>query len=72
MLHAFNFDASELGRLCSVMDANVDANAATVQGYQLGPPAFRSGGISNAQCHAVVTLAEHLSWLKTNTRLCDE
>ena len=54
------------------MDANVDANAATVQGYQLGPPAFRSGGISNAQCHAVVTLAEHLSWLKTNTRLCDE
>ena len=27
----FNFDASELATLCSVMDSNVDANAATVQ-----------------------------------------
>ena len=61
----YDFDAAELSQLCSVMDASVDVNAATTAEYHRGAPAFRSSGIAESRCHSVVTLAQHLTWLKT-------
>ncbi len=61
----YDFTAAELSQLCSVMDATVNANAATIAEYHVGAPAFRSSGISEARCHDIVTLTEHLEWLKT-------
>jgi hypothetical protein len=46
------------------MDAKTDADAASPGGFQLGAPAFRSSGISEAQCHGVVSLDAHLGWLR--------
>ncbi len=61
----YDFTAAELAQLCSVMDATVNTSAETTAGYHSGAPAFRSSGISEARCHDIVTLAEHLAWLKT-------
>ena len=60
----FQFDLAELARLCARMDAVVNTSAATLDGYALGPPAFRSRAIEAATpCARLVELDTYLDHL---------
>ena len=61
----YDFDLAELSELCSVMDGITNADATTTEGYLVGAPSFRTDGIGKAKCHKLVSLSEHLGWLRT-------